>query len=180
MNAWAIGRSTMNRLAATQLCPALRNFATSAPASARSRSASSSTTNGALPPSPERDTRRVVSAQTRAIDRPTVVEPVKLTLRIASEPTSCPPIRAPSPVTTLITPGGTPRSWAKPASARVVSGVASAGLHTTVQPTASAGPSLRVSIAAGKFQGVISAHGPTGARCTSMRWPTDDAGTVSP
>ena len=50
-----------------------------------------------------------------------------------------------------------------------VSGVSSAGLSTTVQPAASAGPILRVAIAAGKFQGVISSETPIGAWPTSMR-----------
>jgi len=38
--------------------------------------------------------------------------------------------------------------------ASAVSGVSEAGLRMTVQPAASAGPILRVAIAAGKFQGV--------------------------
>ena len=40
---------------------------------------------------------------------------------------------------------------------------------TNVQPAASAGPALRVIIAAGKFQGVIAATTPTGWRSTRMR-----------
>ena len=40
--------------------------------------------------------------------------------------------------------------------ASAVSGVSVAGLSTTVQPAASAGPILRVAIAAGKFHGVTS------------------------
>ena len=51
-----------------------------------------------------------------------------------------------------------------------VSGVAEAGLTIIVQPAASAGPSLRVIIAAGKFQGVIAAVTPTGWRSTSTRF----------
>ena len=45
-----------------------------------------------------------------------------------------------------------------------VKGVWLAGLTTAVQPAANAGPSFRVSMAAGKFQGVIRAHGPTASR----------------
>ena len=37
----------------------------------------------------------------------------------------------------------------------VVSGVSAAGLITTVQPAASAGPTFRVAMASGKFHGVI-------------------------
>ncbi len=50
-----------------------------------------------------------------------------------------------------------------------------AGLHTKVQPAASAGPALRVIMAAGKFQGVIAATTPIGWRSTTRRlsrwWP---------
>lgn len=45
---------TYRRLAQTQVCPALRNFEASAPSTALSRSASSKTINGALPPSSRR------------------------------------------------------------------------------------------------------------------------------
>ena len=50
------------------------------------------------------------------------------------------------------------------ATASAVSGVSLAGLSTTVQPAASAGPILRVAIAAGKFHGVIRKLTPTGWR----------------
>ena len=58
-------------------------------------------------------------------------------------------------VTTLTTPSGTPASRRMSATASAVSGVSLAGLSTTVQPAASAGPIFRVAIAAGKFHGVI-------------------------
>ena len=44
----------------------------------------------------------------------------------------------------------------------MVSGVSEAGLSTTGQPAASAGPILRVAIAAGKFHGVTSTAMPAG------------------
>jgi hypothetical protein len=48
-------------------------------------------------------------------------------------------------------------------------------LQTNVQPAASAGPALRVIIAAGKFHGVIAATTPIGWRNTTRRlsgwWP---------
>ena len=46
-----------------------------------------------------------------------------------------------------------------------VSGVSLAGLSTMVQPAATAGATLRVAMASGKFHGVISRHGPTGLCC---------------
>jgi len=56
---------------------------------------------------------------------------------------------------TLTTPAGTPASSRMPVNSRVVSGVSSAGLTTTVQPAARAGAIFRVAMASGKFQGVI-------------------------
>ena len=53
--------------------------------------------------------------------------------------------------------------------ARAESGVCSAGLSIIVQPTASAGADFRVTIADGKFHGVIPAVTPTGSRVTTMR-----------
>ena len=57
--------------------------------------------------------------------------------------------------TTLTTPSGTPASDRMAATASALSGVSLAGLSTTVQPAARAGPILRVAMAAGKFHGVI-------------------------
>ncbi len=49
-----------------------------------------------------------------------------------------------------------------------MSGVSLAGFSTTVQPAASAGASLRVAIAAGKFHGVTSTETPIGWWSTMM------------
>jgi hypothetical protein len=72
-------------------------------------------------------------------------------------------------VITLSTPGGRPASSMICANASEVSGVCLAGFSTIVQPAATAGATLRVAIASGKFHGVISRHGPTGRRDTSSR-----------
>src|SRR3546814_16596875 len=74
-----------------------------------------------------------------------------------------------SPRTRLSTPAGSPASSASTASASAESGVSSAGLRTTVQPAASAGATLRVTIASGKFHGVIAATTPTGPRSVHHR-----------
>jgi hypothetical protein len=50
-----------------------------------------------------------------------------------------------------------------------LNGVARAGRKTTEQPAASAGATLRVTIPAGKFQGVSAATTPTGFRSTKYR-----------
>ena len=64
---------------------------------------------------------------------------------------------------TLTTPSGTPAWASTSATSSAVSGVSSAGLSTTVHPAASAGPILRVAIAAGKFHGVTRTATPTGS-----------------
>ena len=63
---------------------------------------------------------------------------------------------------TLITPAGTPASSMIGMRASMVSGVSEAGLSITGQPAASAGPILRVAMAAGKFHGVTSTAMPAG------------------
>ena len=63
------------------------------------------------------------------------------------------------------------------AIASAVSGVSLAGLRTTVQPAASAGPILRVAIAAGKFHGVTSTQMPTGW-CSTRIWFAPDGAVM--
>ena len=70
----------MNRLAAVQASPMFRSFASIAPSTAASRSASSNTTNGALPPS-SIEVRSTVSEASESSRRPTSVDPVKDSLR---------------------------------------------------------------------------------------------------
>ena len=84
------------------------------------------------------------------------------------------------PVTTLKTPAGSPARSPSSASASAEKGVAVAGLTTIVQPAASAGPALRVIMAAGKFHGVIAAQTPTGSLVTTIRLPAACCGIVSP
>src|SRR6266540_3799745 len=134
-------------------------------------SASAATTNGALPPSSidELTTRSAAWASSR---RPTPVEPVNDTLRTRASSSQVVTTVAASVVgTTLTTPAGTPARSISRASAIAVSGVSAAGLSTTVQPAASAGPILRVAMAAGKFHGVTSAATPTGRVVTIVRVP---------
>ena len=83
-------------------------------------------------------------------------------------------------MTTEKTPGGTPASSASAAIASADSGVCSAGFSTIVQPTASAGADLRVTIADGKFQGVIPAVTPTARACTTIRRSAEGDGITSP
>ena len=61
------------------------------------------------------------------------------------------------------------------ATASAVSGVSLAGLMITVQPAASAGPILRVAMAAGKFHGVTSTLTPTGCSRTMILFAPEGA-----
>jgi hypothetical protein len=84
------------------------------------------------------------------------------------------------PVTTFSTPAGTPASTASRAMARAHSGVSAAGLTTTVQPAARAGPTLRVIMAIGKFHGAMAAQTPIGCLIEARRLPGIGEGMVWP
>ncbi|MBB3996715.1 hypothetical protein GGR04_000536 [Aureimonas pseudogalii] len=103
-------------MAQTQVWPPLRNFETMAPSTARSRSASSKTMKAALPPS-SRLSRLIVSADWRMSSAPTLVEPVKDSLRTVGLAVSSAPMAAGMPVTMLTTPAGSPARSASTPSA---------------------------------------------------------------
>src|SRR5712692_5747907 len=148
-----------------------RNFIATAPSSAASKSQSSNTMKGALPPSLN-DSRLIWRAAVAMIPFPTSVEPVKPILRISGCVSSSAPTRPERlVVSTLSTPAGSPASWVIRAMASAVSGVADAGLRTTVQPAARAGAIFRVTMVAGKFHGVTAATGPIGWWSTQYRFP---------
>ena len=94
---------------------------------------------------------------------PTRVEPVNDNLRTLPV-TNIADTASPggSGTTTFTTPSGTPTRRKMSQIASAVSGVSLAGLSTTVQPAANAGPIFRVAIAAGKFHGVANNDTPTG------------------
>ncbi len=117
---------------------------------------------GDLPPSSS-VTRLSALPAFAPISRPTAVEPVNAILSTSGWSTSAAPV-APSPVSTLSTPGGKPTSSASSPRRSALSGVCSAGFSTIVQPAASAGPSFQAAISSGKFHGMICAHTPTGSR----------------
>ena len=157
----------------------MRNFDAIAPVTAASRSASSNTMNGALPPSSS-DTRLTVCAACAISSFPTAVEPVNVSLRTVGLSASSAPTSSAGPQTTFSTPGGTPARSASAAIARAESGVAGAGLTTNVHPAASAGAALRAIMPIGKFHGVIAAQTPTGRRSVSSRRPGAGEGMTSP
>ncbi len=168
------------RLAQTQVWPAFRYLEARVPWIALSRSASSKTMKGALPPS-SIEVRFMVPAQQSATSfLPTSVEPVKVSLRTIGFEVSSSPIAPVRPARTLITPAGIPARSASSTIAKAESGVAVAGLHTVVQPAASAAPTLRVNMALGKFHGVMQATTPTGCLMTTMRRSLAGGGMTSP
>ncbi len=170
------------RLAQTQVWPALRYLLAIAPSTAESMSASSNTMKGALPPSSS-ESFLTVGALCAIRMRPTSVEPVKLMWRTVSLAQNTLPtamLLGPSAVSRFSTPAGMPARIASSAAASAVSGVSSAGLITTGQPAASAGATLRVIMASGKFHGVIAAQTPIGWRITIRRRLLSNWGRVSP
>ena len=152
-----------------QASPPLRILAAIAPSTAAGTSASSKTRNGALPPSSiEHET--TLSDASDSSSRPTSVDPVKESLRTrGSDTIARTTSRERRVVRTFTTPSGTPACSSIEQISSVVSGVSAAGLMTQVQPAASAGPILRVAIAAGKFHGVTSTETPIGWWSTKMR-----------
>ena len=150
MSAW-----TYRRLAAVHASPMLRILAIIVPSIAASRSASSKTMNGALPPS-SIDVRSTWSAACLSSTWPTCVEPVNDSLRRRGSPMIGAENAPESEVgITESTPSGRPASASRRPRASIDSGVSAAGLTIAVHPAANAGPSLRVPIARGKFHGVI-------------------------
>jgi hypothetical protein len=73
------------------------------------------------------------------------------------------PAVSPKPGTMFTTPSGNPASWSSSPTRSALSGVCSAGLSTTVQPAARAGPSFQAIIRIGKFHGMICPATPTGS-----------------
>ena len=168
------------RLLQTHVCPVLRNFDVIAPATAESKSASSKTINGALPPN-SIETFFIVSAQLRVRILPIAVEPVKESFRTIGLSVSAVPISlALVPTTTLRTPFGMPAWSASSANAKADSGVSEAGLITTGQPAASAGAHFLVIMAIGKFHGVIAATTPIGCLITRILRSFAGVGMTSP
>ena len=103
-------------MAQTQVWPVLRYLLAMAPCTAASRSASSNTMNGALPPSSS-ETFLSVPAHCCISCLPISVEPVKVSLRTSGFEVISPPSTLPGPVTTLNTPLGTPARSASSAMA---------------------------------------------------------------
>ena len=157
----------------------MRNLLAIAPGRAASRSASSKTINGALPPNSSASFF-TVPEHCFISSFPTPVEPVKLNLRTIGFPVNSLPIPIASPVTVLRIPAGTPALSASSQSANAEKGVSGAGLMTIGQPAAKAGAAFRVIMAAGKFHGVMATVTPIGCLITTIRLSVPCDGIVSP
>ena len=132
---------------------------------------------GDLPPSSSETLLRVPAAFC-ITSLPVSGLPVKATLSTSLWATSIAPT-SPAPVMMLTTPEGRPASSKLSTSARVVSGVCSAGFNTTVQPAQRAGASFQAAINSGKFHGTICAATPMGSRKASAS-ASSETGTTSP
>lgn len=104
-----------------------------------SKSASSKTIAGLLPPSSRVTRFRFERPALSMMCLPTSVLPVNAILRTRRWSTSACPAVFPYPFTMLNTPGGKPASRTSLANLSADSGVSSDGFRTTVQPVASAG-----------------------------------------
>ena len=156
----------MMRSVLMQIWPWFMKAPKAAARTAASRSASSSTMNGALPPSSS-STRLRCSAQVCATRRPTRVEPVKLTRRTAGWAISASTTALASAgalLTTLIAPAGTPASRSTLAISQCVIGHISADFSTTVLPQASGIATARTPRITGAFHGAMPTHTPAGWR----------------
>lgn len=113
-----------------------------------SMSASLKTTRGDFPP-----VSRVIFFNVLAADAmifaAVAVEPVNAILSTRGWFTSADPASLPYPLMKFTTPGGNPASTTSSPRTRMLSGVCSAALSTTVLPQASAGPSFQVAIERG-------------------------------
>ena len=128
---------------------------------ARSRSASSKTITGFLPPS-SKWTLFKVSDPCRIIAEPVFDSPTKATALISLFFVRATPASSPKPFTRFQTPWGSPASKAISLSIFAVTGDNSAGLWTTVHPAARAGATFHVDNIKGVFHGVIIPTGPIG------------------
>ena len=162
-----------------QRCPLVPKADHTTESSARSRSASSQTTIGFLPPS-SRLTRFRVFAARVLISTPVSVCPVKLMSLTSGCSTMALPTSPPEPVTTLTTPSGRPPSSSSSTKRTRQAGVSEAGLTTAVLPLMSAGKSFHPGMATGKFHGVMIPATPMGRRMAIANLSGISEGTVWP
>ena len=178
----ATDSTTMIRSVDMHIWPWLKKAPKAAAFTASSRSASSSTSSGALPPSSSRTGFRLRAARSAMI-RPTLVEPVKLMRRTAGWSISAPttsPASSGALVTRLTVPGGMPASSSASTISAWVRGQVSEAFSTTVLPQASGVAMARVARITGAFQGAMPSTTPAGSRMAMDRQPGLSDGITSP
>jgi hypothetical protein len=121
-----------------------------------------------LPPT-SRVTGRRNALDCLAMATPVAVEPVNETLSKPGWATIAWPTARPPP-STLNTPGGSTALAIRPTS-RVLRGVSSEGLSTTVLPPIRAAATFCSPSTSGPFQGAMAATTPSGLQCSlTLRW----------
>ena len=152
------------RVGALQDCPLLA-MQCSTPRLTAASSASAKTRLAPLPPS-SRQTLLSVSAAFLVMSLPARVDPVKEIMSTSGWPDRRVPTPAPSPLTRLNTPLGSPAESTISANRIEDSGDSSDGLRIMVHPATSAAATLRVTWFIGQFHGVIRPTTPMASRMT--------------
>ena len=151
------------RLPATQLCPEAPKLPAIRPFAAPSRSASSNTRMGDLPPNSSVVTAKL-SAEFRTTWRAVSGPPVKAIRSISGCRVKGIAHCSASPVMTDTTPAGNPASSISLANSNIGAGASSDAFKTTVQPAANAGPNFVAVRNICAFHGTIAATTPIGSR----------------
>ena len=166
-----------------QIWPEFMNAPKLAASAAASRSASASTTIGALPPSSSRQ-RFMCSAHLAAMMRPTRVEPVKLTRRTAGCAISASTTSGASSARVQDEVDRARRAArrraARATTAACVRGQCSDPFSTTVLPNASGVATARVERITGAFHGAMPTTTPAGWRTANDSAPGTSDGITSP
>ncbi len=179
MNSSFIFSCRISLLVAVQRCPAVPKAPHNTPSRASSRSASSMTITGFLPPS-SRETRFMVFEHSSIIHFPVSRLPVKEIAFMRGCWTMAFPTVPPGPVTRFITPGDKPASISTSTNLWASRGVSLAGLKTIAFPVIRAGIIFQAGIAIGKFQGVIRPTTPIGLSMVIQNFSLSSEVVVSP
>ena len=171
VNSDATEEWTTNRLAARQLWPPLRNRERTAEATATSRSASPSTTNGSDPPSSSTLFFTAAPAAAATAD-PARSLPVSVTAATRGSSISVTVTAGTSGSATTrarSTPAGTPAARNTPSMARAHPVTLGECLSRPVLPASRAGAAKRMTCQNGKFHGITARTTPSGSYATQLR-----------
>jgi len=149
------------------------------PFTALSKSASSNTMNGDLPPNSS-DTGARLCAEFAMTWRAVAGPPVKLTRRTNACDVSARPHGSPWPVTMFTTPSGKPASANNAPNSSSAADACSDAFNTTVLPAANAGPNFTATKNNCEFHGATAATTPSGSRSVNTNKSGLSMGKVSP